>query len=365
MYSPEEASSMTAFSLMIPTGISVYATTMTRYHCEAFAAGPGLRRAFFGVGALSSAGTEGLGVRRRCKGSALSVPPRPLCRLVRPMCALRDDDGEEDVAPPRLQTDWRSFRARLVSLESAQNVSSDEERAGKGVVDGKLAQIYETPRHYAPPEWAHPVSHVEAGCVLIANPAHFVGSSAVSFFANTVVFVLDHCTTGLSGSVGVIVNRPVASSLSEMRTREDSKLGQTLKTHSAFRDSALFCGGPVALENLLVLHNNDDAEGSLEIIKGVHTGGLQSVVKAVTSGAMDVSRAKFVAGYSGWGGGQLAEEIEDGVWLTCACNAELILEHRVNSSEPLSKRLLKLMGGPYLEIAERVRESEDGYSFEI
>lgn len=189
---------------------------------------------------------------------------------------------------------------------------------------------------------------MEAGCLLIASPEHFVGEHACSFFANSVVLVLTH--GGGKGTVGVILNRPIASAVSEPRLRGPMAAAQ----------APLYLGGPVALDSLLAVHDDEGIPGAMRVVDGVATSAVAEVLNRVERGQMSTDRCSFFCGYSGWSPGQLQEEVDGGVWYACASCTELVMGGERNASEGMVKKLLRLMGGRYTEIGERLDDKSSG-----
>lgn len=222
--------------------------------------------------------------------------------------------------------DWRSFRARLVQNERAK--TSDTKPATE--------------------EWAHEVPFVEAGCLLIASPEHFVGEHSCSFFANSVVLVLRH--SRVEGTVGVILNRPVAAAVSEPR----------LRGAMAAAPAPLYLGGPVSLDSLLAVHEDESIPGAVPVVNGVATSAVAEVLKRIEGGQMTADKCRFFCGYSGWSPGQLQEEVDNGVWYTCASCADLVMGGEHDPKEPLVKKLLMLMGGRFTEIGKRLDDKSSG-----
>jgi putative transcriptional regulator len=80
-------------------------------------------------------------------------------------------------------------------------------------------------------------------------------------------------------------------------------------------------------------------------MNGVYWGGaFDRVVEMIRSGEMDLNRIRFYIGYSGWGNGQLDEELREKSWLTV--QAEPTLVFHANSDE-IWKDALKHLGGDY------------------
>lgn len=78
----------------------------------------------------------------------------------------------------------------------------------------------------------------------------------------------------------------------------------------------VYSGGPVDGDRLFMLHTlGKQVEGSVEIANGIYVGGeLTDIAAAVSSGAAVTGEMRFFVGYSGWGKGQLEDEIEGNFW---------------------------------------------------
>lgn len=237
---------------------------------------------------------------------------------------LRDFSNEGRAQP---REDWRDFRARLVQSE-------------KKVYTGDAAADVASGNKSA---WAHDVPFVEKGSLLIANPEHFKGDFACSFFANTVVFIVEHSGRTADGTVGVILNRPIARSLTEVR-RGDRRTSRKVK-------APLYLGGPVGLESVVVLHNDKSFGG--EVVGGIRTGAFRESIERMEAGKLEENGCRFFCGYSGWANGQLQAEIDSGVWYTCAASENLVMG-RDRNDEGMLQMILKLMGGRYEEIADKL-----------
>jgi putative AlgH/UPF0301 family transcriptional regulator len=223
-------------------------------------------------------------------------------------------DPDPSDSDPKVSTDWRLFRAKLVekealpvmsvpSMEKVNTESAKDRGDGSGL-------------------WAHRVSHVEPGCLLVARPESFAGDSD-AYFAEAVIFIMNH---GENGTLGLVLNKRMALSLASVPSDTSSPLGETFHLAKAeiFSNSSLYNGGPMGLDGLMVLHNKKGIPDAVEIIDGVYSGGLLGAMDAVRSGELVLSRLRFFAGYSGWMSGQLEQEIADGVWLVAASSPEYV-----------------------------------------
>jgi putative transcriptional regulator len=122
-------------------------------------------------------------------------------------------------------------------------------------------------------------------------------------FRRAVVLVLDHND---EGALGIVVNRPLEVDVSAVLP-----LWQPYAT----APGRLFQGGPVALDSALgVVAVPGDAEepvGVKRIIGSLGLVDLDIPPEIIVGG---VAGLRIFAGYSGWGAGQLENEITEGAW---------------------------------------------------
>ena len=164
------------------------------------------------------------------------------------------------------------------------------------------------------------------GILLIADP--FLKDPN---FLRTVVFLCEHKE---EGSFGFVLNRPFTNTIDELIPElQDHKL-------------PVFYGGPVQQDTIHFLHQcPEDIPGGQEILKGVYWGGdFDKMVELIRSNSLDPARIRFYIGYSGWGSGQLDDELKEKSWLTVKATRKLVF-HR--NFEEIWKESLKLLGGDY------------------
>ncbi|MCW2521740.1 MAG: hypothetical protein JWO63_75 [Frankiales bacterium] len=122
-------------------------------------------------------------------------------------------------------------------------------------------------------------------------------------FFRTVVFLVEHDETG---TVGVIINRP-----------SHTPVGQILPDwQDVMSDPAVvFNGGPVQRDGALGLGRlagaTDAGNGLRAVSGGLALVDLDAEPSEVAVGAASL---RVYAGHSGWGNGQLEQEIADGSW---------------------------------------------------
>lgn len=209
-----------------------------------------------------------------------------------------------DGHPPSITDDWRLFRARLVARELGASL------APTGL--DMLVKPHET--------WAHTIAHPERGCLLVAR------RSNLGMFSHSVVLVTEH--DDKAGTSALVLNMPTPLFIANLGLEEDIT--------AAFGQSPLFIGGPMTRNLLHILHGRRDVEGSMEIVKGVYAGGVESASELIRHGGAVPSEFRLLAGYSGWGPGQLMQEIADGAWYVVAASDSLILDciRETSSWEP-------------------------------
>jgi putative transcriptional regulator len=164
------------------------------------------------------------------------------------------------------------------------------------------------------------------GILLIAEP--FLKDPN---FMRTVVFLCDHQD---EGSFGFVINKIYNHTLDELlNDLEELKL-------------PVFYGGPVQMDTIHFLHQYPDLiPGSYEVLDGIYWGGdFETAITMIRDGSIDTSKIRFFIGYSGWGSGQLNDELKEKSWLTAQATRKLVF-HR--NTDEIWKDSLKELGGDY------------------
>src|SRR5690606_25790597 len=107
----------------------------------------------------------------------------------------------------------------------------------------------------------------------------------------------------------------------------------------------VYFGGPVQTERGFVLHESLDEEGghynsTLKIAEGMEMTTSRDVLEALSNGA-GPRRVFITLGYSGWGAGQLEEELSRNGWLTVDAQPDIIFDTPV---EQRYDKALSLLG---------------------
>jgi len=164
------------------------------------------------------------------------------------------------------------------------------------------------------------------GTLLIAEP--FLKDPN---FMRTVVFLCDHQD---EGSFGFVINKVYDHTLDElMNDLDELKL-------------PVYYGGPVQMDTIHFLHQYPELiPGSYEVLDGIYWGGdFETVVTLIKEGSIDTSKIRFYIGYSGWGSGQLNDELKEKSWLTAEATRKLVFHRK---ADEVWKDALRHLGGDY------------------
>ncbi len=156
---------------------------------------------------------------------------------------------------------------------------------------------------------------------------------------HSVVLLCDHNS---DGSYGVVLNHLASLTVANLEAKVELLEG---------RDDPLWVGGPVQQDTVQVLHRlGSSVPGSLHVVDDVHLGGDPTVIHAALTRRKEGRElVRFVLGYSGWGSGQLDEELREGAWVVCPATEDLVFD-----AEPttLWRRVLRRLGGAYAQLAD-------------
>lgn len=133
-------------------------------------------------------------------------------------------------------------------------------------------------------------------------------------FSKTVVLLCDY---GAEGAFGLVLNRPTEMPASAM-----------VRLHppvSGGNDLPLWIGGPVEPDRGWILLAHQPAEECKIIREGLYLSTSQSLLREVLE-ASPAPRARIIAGYAGWGPGQLDDELAQSSWLMSTVDLDLVFD---------------------------------------
>jgi putative transcriptional regulator len=138
---------------------------------------------------------------------------------------------------------------------------------------------------------------IAVGKMLVAEPFMLDPN-----FKRSVILICDHHEE--DGSIGFVLNKTL-----------DMKLNDLLATFPDF-DAEVYYGGPVQTDTIHYIHTLGDLlPNSVKIMDGVWFGGDFDELKNLANlELLEAKDIRFFVGYSGWGAGQLHNEIITKSW---------------------------------------------------
>ena len=136
-------------------------------------------------------------------------------------------------------------------------------------------------------------------------------------FHGALIYLCEHSS---EGALGLVINRPMDLTLGDILEQMD--------LDGAERNDMVFHGGPVQQERGFVLHGSGH--------RWQHTAEVSADVSLTTSRDILVDLGEgegpehylLALGYSGWGEGQLEDELGGDAWLTCPAEASILFHTR-------------------------------------
>ena len=158
---------------------------------------------------------------------------------------------------------------------------------------------------------------------LIAMPGMGDGT-----FAGTVVYMCEHTD---KGALGLVINKPIDITLKSLFEKVELSLDR-----DDLAELPVYFGGPVQTERGFVLHEplSDESgdspyNSSLRIAGGLEMTTSKDVLEAISSGA-GPKKVLVTLGYSGWGAGQLEEEMSRNGWINVDAEPGIIFDTPVS-----------------------------------
>ena len=166
-----------------------------------------------------------------------------------------------------------------------------------------------------------------SGCILVSEP-HLPDNN----FDRTVILLCKHDE---EGSFGFVLNRKSNVSLNELMKEAEGI------------EVPVYIGGPVEQDTLHFVHKDDTLTGAELVNDSFYWGGdLDLLLSWLHDKVIDKDKVRFFLGYSGWGEGQLMEEIKENSWIVIEpVDSELIFD--ADGSNDMWKNILTDMGGRF------------------
>jgi putative transcriptional regulator len=134
-------------------------------------------------------------------------------------------------------------------------------------------------------------------------------------FERTVVLLCQHST---EGAFGLVVNRPITTTA---RVVAADSLDQ-----GAEYELEVWIGGPVEPERSWILLSDGGTDGhAIRVCDGVFLSTSAGVLQRIIDHSAD-PRTRLIAGYAGWGPGQLDAELAASAWLSMDVELDLLFD---------------------------------------
>ena len=191
----------------------------------------------------------------------------------------------------------------------------------------------------------------------MAEPINFTNQFLIAMpgmggdtFGGSVIYLCEHTD---KGALGLVINKPIDIKLKNLFEKVDLTLDR-----ADLADEPVYFGGPVQTERGFVLHEPLGEDGghyssSLRIPGGLEMTTSKDVLEALSHGA-GPKRILVTLGYSGWGAGQLEEEMARNSWINVKATPEIIFDTPVAQRYD---RALSLLG-----IDARMLSQEAGHA---
>ncbi|MGA1740935.1 MAG: YqgE/AlgH family protein, partial [Pseudohongiellaceae bacterium] len=152
-----------------------------------------------------------------------------------------------------------------------------------------------------------------------------------SFFENSVIYMWQHSN---EGAIGMAVNLPLPIELRELLEQLGIK-----DERPAGASQTVLCGGPVEPNKGFILHDTDPASKAWD---STLTLGNKLFITTSRDILEDIAKGEgpqnyfVILGCSGWGPGQVEQEITENAWFSCPANKELIFSTEFENKASLA-----------------------------
>lgn len=179
--------------------------------------------------------------------------------------------------------------------------------------------------------WLHNMPMAESGYLthqfLIAMPTLLDPN-----FFHSVAYICEH---NEYGAMAIIINQPVNLTVGELMAQMDEH-----PTQQSIIEKPVFRGGPVDVERGFVLHKGSFGwESSLPVTDQISLTTSNDIIIAMAEGR-GPENSIVALGYTGWGPGQLEEEILGNAWLNVPANSEILFDTAVSERWEAAAKLI-------------------------
>jgi putative transcriptional regulator len=149
-------------------------------------------------------------------------------------------------------------------------------------------------------------------------------------FARSVVLLCQHTA---DGAFGLVLNRPITT------TARITSRGH--ESESIEHELEVWVGGPVEPErSWILLHDRAGDDDAVEVCSGIFLSTSPAVLQQIIDREAD-DRTRLVAGYAGWGPGQLDAELAASAWLSMDVHLDIVFD---TPAEQMWERAIRRLG---------------------
>ena len=139
-------------------------------------------------------------------------------------------------------------------------------------------------------------------------------SFADSVFDKGIIYVCEHND---EGAMGIMINKPIPNI---------EKLLYKLDIKDINPKPNVYLGGPVDINKGFVIHEKGyKTKGTLSVSNQISLTSNLDIINDILDGK-GPSNYRFALGYSGWGPGQLEEELKRGDWLILPAYKQIMFD---------------------------------------
>ncbi len=165
------------------------------------------------------------------------------------------------------------------------------------------------------------------------------------FFSKTLIYIAEHND---KGALGIIVNRPIDMNLAALF--ENIEVAFEADDSANLGKNPIFFGGPVQTDRGFVLHRPiGDWQSTLAVNSEVGLTSSRDVLQAVAREGRP-NDLMVTLGYSGWGAGQLENELAQNSWLTVPADPRILFDLPYEERLPSA---LEILGIDFANLAEK------------
>ncbi len=142
-----------------------------------------------------------------------------------------------------------------------------------------------------------------------------------SVFERAIVYVCEH---NKDGAMGLVINKPTDTTLDEVMRQLNINPPEPIIYPMKITDRVL-SGGPVGKDKGFILHTtcHDKYSSSVSITSDIQLTSSLDILSTLGT-KEEPQNYLMTLGYSGWGAGQLEDEIKQNAWLTVEADFDLL-----------------------------------------